>query len=1055
MTSQDVFRWTALKNGTERQLLGQFITTLEVPGTPALYWGEEQSLYIIDSTASNYLYGRQPMSSNRAWQLHGCYHLGDSALYGEVPDGPGLTGCHDDNVSLDHKDPSHPVRNVVKRMFEARQQYPALNDGYNLQSLSNQTEIDYLPGSGSLASPFGIWSVWRSQLQGVQDIEQADDNGNHGVWLVFSNVNGTRDFSFDCHDESAALVSPFTVGTTVKNLFYPYEEHVLENSTVTLERDGVTGLTGCLSNITMEAWGYKAFVPKDKFLDPAPTITKVVPSHDERRTASVSLGEQQTIPVEIYFSHEMSCDSVTSGLTVNSTTSDGAVARINNATVTCVGLDAAGDVKYVGQPATMWKFTADLENVSHGIHTLTISNATTTNGSYTNAVDRFMFRLGASDNPVVCPQTGNYSTSLLHRNDSTGDLYISQRAAGADKYRYSLTWGSSWSDWADYTGGNITLQDQPWSGTAEQKWDGDHVIVQYWSQMAGSGDHIQHGDLTTSPTQKPRRWPHAFVFGSWNTWGYDDGLANAMSLTSPATDEGNATGSNWVFDLAAEWPTHIQVNVWGMNPNGLPDKTMEFGDVDGDGVLDWLHPDTLADNVINITSGPGMPHVGWRLLVNDGNYNYRLVPTGSGRYQLALSVLLALVPLLTSCLAIWTFKRSYYQVKFNQVGIADGSGFWARTWALFGICGLFKPKSKDVVHKEKPAALATVATAASTTPQRTVLIATMEYEIDDWNIKIKIGGLGKMASLMGSSALSHTNLIWVVPCVGGIDYPTDAVAEPMVITINNAQYVINVQYHLLRNITFVLLDAPIFRAQSKADPYPARMDDIESAIYYSAWNACIAETIKRFPVDLYHINDYHGALAPLYLLPNTIPISLSLHNAEFQGMWSLRTKGEMAEIAAVFNLPKEVVKRYVQFDKVFNMLYAAASYIRQHQGGYGAVGVSKKYGTRAYKRYPIFWGLNEIGSLPNPDPDDMAALDDASVEQEFETMDVAIDEDAEQKRGELRTQAQKWAGLDVDPNVSYLGRPLLCLQCPKVLLTQEIIGATVCFRRSMVAAEGY
>lgn len=1026
MTSQDVFRWTALKNGTERQLLGQFITTLEVPGTPALYWGEEQSLYIIDSTASNYLYGRQPMSSNRAWQLHGCYKLGDSSLYGQVPDGPGLTGCYDDNVSLDHKDPSHPVRNVIKRMFEIRQQHPVLNDGYNVQSLSNQTKNDYLPGSGSLASPFGIWSVWRSQLQDVQDLEEADDDGNQGVWLVFSNVNGTKHFSFDCYDETAALVSPFTVGTTVKNLFYPYEEHVLENSTVTVGRNGVTGLTGCLSNISMDAWGYKAFVPKANFVDPAPTITRVVPSHDERLTASVSLGEQQTVPVEIHFSHSMSCDSVTSGLTVNSTTSDGSVARINNATVTCASLEAVDDVKFVGQPASVWKFTADLENVSHGIHTLTISNASTTNGTYTNAVDRFMFRLGASDNPMVFPQTGNYSTSLLHRIDSTGDLYISQRAPGADKYRYSLTWGSSWSDWADYTGGNATLQDQPWSGAAKQAWDGDHVIVQYWSRMAGSGDHIQQGDLVKSSSQQPRRWPHAFIFGTWNTWGYDDGLDNSMSLRSPATDDGNATGSNWVFDLAAEWPTHIQVNVWGMNPNGLPDKTMEFGDVDGDGVLDWLHPDTLADNVINITSGPGMPHIGWKLLVNDGNYNYRLVPTGSGRYQLALSVLLALVPLLTSCLAIWAFKSSYYQVKFNQVGIADGSGFWDKTWALLGfcgICGLFKPKSKSeaVVQKEKPAAGTLAAAAASSTPPRTVLIATMEYEIDDWNIKIKIGGLGKMASLMGSSALSHTNLVWVVPCVGGIDYPTDAVAEPMVVTINGAQYVVNVQYHMLRNITFVLLDAPIFRAQSKADPYPARMDDIESAIYYSAWNACIAETIKRFPVDLYHINDYHGALAPLYLFPNTIPISLSLHNAEFQGMWSLRTKGEMSEISAVFNLPKEIVKKYVQFDKVFNMLYAAASYIRQHQGGYGAVGVSKKYGTRAYKRYPIFWGLNEIGSLPNPDPEDMAALDDAGMDKELETMDLAIDEEAEQKRGELRVQAQEWAGLDVNPNVSCFG----------------------------------
>lgn len=53
--SQDVFRWPAVKNGTQKQLLGQFITMLEVPGTPTLYWGEEQSLYILDTTAANYI----------------------------------------------------------------------------------------------------------------------------------------------------------------------------------------------------------------------------------------------------------------------------------------------------------------------------------------------------------------------------------------------------------------------------------------------------------------------------------------------------------------------------------------------------------------------------------------------------------------------------------------------------------------------------------------------------------------------------------------------------------------------------------------------------------------------------------------------------------------------------------------------------------------------------------------------------------------------------------------------------------------------------------------
>jgi alpha-1,3-glucan synthase len=97
----------------------------------------------------------------------------------------------------------------------------------------------------------------------------------------------------------------------------------------------------------------------------------------------------------------------------------------------------------------------------------------------------------------------------------------------------------------------------------------------------------------------------------------------------------------------------------------------------------------------------------------------------------------------------------------------------------------------------------------------------MEYDIEDWNIKIKIGGLGVMAQLMGKS-LAHQDLVWVVPCVGGVEYPIDQPVESMHITILGVSYEILVQYHKLKNITYVLLDAPIFRQQTKAEPYPPR-----------------------------------------------------------------------------------------------------------------------------------------------------------------------------------------------------------------------------------------
>lgn len=179
----------------------------------------------------------------------------------------------------------------------------------------------------------------------------------------------------------------------------------------------------------------------------------------------------------------------------------------------------------------------------------------------------------------------------------------------------------------------------------------------------------------------------------------------------------------------------------------------------------------------------------------------------------------------------------------------------------------------------------------------------------------------------------------------------------------------------------------------------------------------------RFPIDLYHINDYHGAAAPLYLLPErTIPCALSLHNAEFQGMWPMRTPAESKEVAEVFNLDPGIVKEYVQYGSVFNLLHAGASYLRKHQHGFGAVGVSKKYGDRSFARYPIFWGLPKIGQLPNPDPADTAEW---NRDEQERAKDVAIDEERESKRGELRKQAQQWAGLEVNPDAElfvFVGR---------------------------------
>ena len=491
----------------------------------------------------------------------------------------------------------------------------------------------------------------------------------------------------------------------------------------------------------------------------------------------------------------------------------------------------------------------------------------------------------------------------------------------------------------------------------------------------------------------------------------------------------SSKSGQWEFNLMTEWPAEIALNAWGVNPDGQPDRTQVFGDVDGDSVLDRIPPQSLLTNFINITDPPPYPHLAFKISLDDGNLKIYTKAVGSQRAQLALFILLGVLPVMAAITAVWIYLLAFYRVQFNKFGIRKGrSKLPLRALErVLRLCGFScNPKQilrlfLDKILRGQPTALAAqqALNADAGDTRRTVLIATMEYDIDDWKIAIKIGGLGVMAQLM-STSLGHQNLIWVVPCVGGINYPLDQRADPIEITMFGKITHVEVQYHVVRNITYVLLDAPVFRAQTKSSPYPERMDDLGSALYYSAWNNCIAETLRRFPVDLYHINDYHGAVAPLYLLPNTIPCCLTLHNAEFQGLWPMRTEQECNEICTVFNLDLAVVKKYIQFGEVFNLLHAAATYLHIHQNGFGAVGVSEEYGKRSYVRYPIFWGLKQIGSLSNPDPTDTGHWRrDEPAEEAF------VDPEFEARRASLTQQAQEWAGLDPNPNAElfvFVGR---------------------------------
>ncbi|KAJ5652602.1 hypothetical protein N7507_010028 [Penicillium longicatenatum] len=816
-------------------------------------------------------------------------------------------------VGLDHRDPTHPVRNVIKSFYHLRENVPSLKDGFYLESLSKSTHNVTLPGSNGTITELGLWSAIRDQYPGINDLAPTNESA---VWLVYHNENSSVEYDFDCSSPFNGFLAPFSGGVKVRNLLAPYDE------------------------IYFQAFDFRAYIPSSQWICPPVVMTEFLPGYDARIESNTTINEGESIDLELRFSEKLDCDTVTKSILIASKTQSEKVPRINIDSVSCA-MFRAESMKHPGQIPSTWSWKATVDNVTHGIHTMTVNNASTaTKSRFTNSIDHWMFRVGSTDNPIVFPMLANYTeTGLTELTDAHGFL-VEHTAAGADKWRFSTNWGSSWSPWEVYEGTPSRISNLPWSGTKRQQWEGSHVILQYWSKMAGSSQHVQHMDLRGA-NKSPRRFPHLFAIGDLNKYGQDVGLKNTFSLDDKI--------KAWKFHLSAEWPSKLQVNVWGINPDKKLDQTFLLGNTLNSSRLNRLQPDSLSvgDNVVDFSEFPPAPYMAYQMELNDGNMRFELVSVGQRLHQQIMYLLLWILPVVTGALSVWIYMGAFYHITFNRTGVEVGK---INAPGVLPLAAISIPK-----------------------PKRTVLLATLIYDIEDWSIKIKIGGLGVMAQLMGKN-LPHHDIVWVVPCVGGVDYPIDIPADPMSIAIAGTVYEVQVQYHKLRNVTYVLLDAPIFRQQTKSEPYPPRMDDLRSAIYYSAWNNCIAETAKP----------------PLYLLPRTIPCCLSLHNAEFQGLWPLRDEKELDEISEVFNLKIQVIRKYVQFGEVFNLLHAGASYLRVHQRGFGAV---------------------EIGKLPNPDPSDTEPWDPEAESRQV----IQVDPEYDDSRGNDRWQAQKWAGLKVDP----------------------------------------
>lgn len=95
------------------------------------------------------------------------------------------------------------------------------------------------------------------------------------------------------------------------------------------------------------------------------------------------------VQIEIHFSDEMDCDDVTRNIQIRSRTGDGSTAQIESGSVQCrIASPDPDQPKWVGAPQTAWVYSADLIDLSHGLHDISINNVTTRDGNASTNVSR-------------------------------------------------------------------------------------------------------------------------------------------------------------------------------------------------------------------------------------------------------------------------------------------------------------------------------------------------------------------------------------------------------------------------------------------------------------------------------------------------------------------------------------------------------------------------------------------------------------------------------------------------------------------------------------------
>ena len=151
-----------------------------------------------------------------------------------------------------------------------------------------------------------------------------------------------------------------------------------------------------------------------------------------------------------------------------------------------------------------------------------------------------------------------------------------------------------------------------------------------------------------------------------------------------------------------------------------------------------------APNYFNLTIPP-YPYLGWTFHLNDKNSRWWLTPRGSIARSIVVFALFASLPLIGGILSLLIFTNIFYPIKVNTYGNdPQGLRWWRQIDAIIKerLATLKSPVQRTLSASRLYVDAQTTGDrpplgVGTSLKIRKVLIATLEYEILGWNLKIR------------------------------------------------------------------------------------------------------------------------------------------------------------------------------------------------------------------------------------------------------------------------------------------------------------------------------